>query len=168
MSTFVAVNTYTYSVTYVAEKLLLSLKEIIRESGLSPEKLTSEWAVLQLGFKTWLETRDLQRVTLEVYDPANNSLINRWDFDIEYGLVGDGTMWVDTENIRYHIKKAGYWPSQCNYSVIVTTKPGRPNVAGWSSCSFRSTDGMSRYSIGTAIDGDNGLGSRAYYWRKAS
>ena len=54
MSTFVVVNTYTHSVTYVTDKMLMSLKEIIRCSGLSPEKFVADWKVLQRGISTWL------------------------------------------------------------------------------------------------------------------
>lgn len=166
MSTFVAVNTYTHSVTYVADKMLLSLKEIIRASGLSPEKLASDWKVLHAGIKTWLESRDLESVILEVFDPRSDRLIGRWDFDISYGWTGDGEMFVDTEDINYHIRKAGQWPSQCEYQVIVTTKPGRPSVNGWNSTTLRSTEGFVRQSIGTTIDA-NGLKSGTGYWRKA-
>jgi len=65
MSTNVVVNTYSHSVTYVTDKMLMSLKEIIRCSGLSPEKLTSEWSILHRGIKAWIETKDLERVTLD-------------------------------------------------------------------------------------------------------
>ncbi len=34
MSTFVAVNTYTHSVTYVTDNILRSLQDIVRLSGL--------------------------------------------------------------------------------------------------------------------------------------
>jgi Bacterial HORMA domain 2 len=49
MSTFTTVNTYTHSVTYVANKLLQCLKDIVRLSGLNPEKLTNDWTVLERG-----------------------------------------------------------------------------------------------------------------------
>lgn len=166
MSTFVSVNTYTHSVTYVADNMLRSLKEIIRESGLSPEKLANEWAVLQRGISKWLETRHLEKVVLEVYAPGDGSLVGRWDFEISYGAQGDGSMWVNTEDIKYHIRKAGQWPSTCDYVVITTTKTGRPDVTGWTSASFRSTEGFVRQAIGTTIDG-NGLSSGTAYWRRA-
>jgi len=166
MSTLVVVNTYAHSVTYVADNMLMSLKEIVRESGLSPEKLTSEWGVLQRGISHWLESRHLERVVLEVYNPTTNALIGRWDLDISYGSQGDGSMWVNTDDIKYHIRKAGQWPSGCDYRVMTTTKVGRPDVPGWSTSSFRSTEGFVRQSIGTTIDG-NGLGAGAAYWRKA-
>lgn len=167
MSTFVVVNTYTHSVTYVTDKMLMSLKEIIRCSGLSPEKLVNNWKNLQRGISTWLNSRDLEAVHLEVYNPDNNDLIGRWDFDIYYGSSGDGGMWVNTDDIRYHIRKAGQWPSLCEYEVLLTTKPDRPDVEGWRRGSFRSTEGFVRQSLGTTIDG-NGISTGTAYWRKVT
>lgn len=167
MSTFVVVNTFTHSVTYVTDKMLMSLKEIIRCSGLSPEKFVADWKVLQDGISTWLNSRDLEAVHLEVFNPKTDALIGRWDFDIHFGSSGDGGMWVDTDDIKYHIRKAGQWPSNCDYRVILTTKPGRPNVKGWSTTSFRSTDGFVRQSLGTTIDG-NGISTGTAYWRKVT
>lgn len=164
MSTCVVVNTYTHSVTYVTDKMLMSLKEIIRCSGLSPEKLADDWSVLHRGISAWLNTRDLERVVLEVYNPKTDALIGRWDFDIHYGSTGDGGMWVNSDEIKYHIRKAGQWPAACDYRIVVTTKPGRPSVVGWSDATLRSTDGFVRQSIGTTIDG-NGLKSGTSYWR---
>lgn len=165
MTTFVNVNTYTHSVTYVSDKMLKSLKDIILSSGLSPEKLTRDWEVLSRGIKTWLNTKDLESVHLEVYNPLTDKLIGRWDFEMYYGYSGDGAFWVDTDAINYHIIKAGVWPSNCDYRIVVTNKPGRLDVAGWSSATLRTTDGFVRQSIGTTIEG-SGLSSGASYWRK--
>ena len=165
MSTSVAVNTYTHSVTYVTDKLLSSMKLIILLSGLSPEKLTTEWAVLERGIKRWLETQDLEELHLEIYDPKNQNLVLLWDFEVSYGYTGDGTFWADPAAIRYHIQKAGVAPQTCNYRIVATTKLGRPEVIGWTSTTLRSTDGFVRQSIGTTIDG-SGLSGGAAYWRK--
>lgn len=164
MSTFVAVNTYTHSVTFVTDKMLMSLKEIIRCSGLSPEKLASEWKILHRGISSWLNSRDLEQVILEVYNPATDSLVGRWDFDLCYGWSGDGGMWVNTDNIRYHILKAGQWPAACDYRIVLVTKRGRPDVEGWNAATLRSTDGFVRQSLGTTIDAD-GLKTGTAYWR---
>ncbi|HMO87455.1 MAG TPA: hypothetical protein PKC18_21290 [Lacipirellulaceae bacterium] len=167
MSTHVVVNTFTHSVTYVTDKMLMSLKDIIRCSGLSPEKLTADWKDLQRAISAWLNSRDLEGVHLEVFNPRTNALIGRWDFNIYFGSAGDGDMWVNTDDIKYHIRKAGQWPSECDYRVILTTKPGRPDVAGWSKTTFRSTDGFVRQSLGTTIDG-NSIRTGTAYWRKAT
>lgn len=167
MSTVTTTYTYAQAVTYVTDKMLNSLKEIIRLSGLSPEKLTSNWDVLERGIKMWLITGHLQQVHLEVYNPRTDALIGRWDFEVFYGFNGESTLWADAESIKYAIKKAGTWPSTCEYCIVVTNQPGRPDIDGWSKTTLRSTDGFIRQSIGTTING-SGLTTGTGYWRKAS
>jgi hypothetical protein len=167
MSTLVSVNTYAHSVTFVTEKILTSLKRIILWIGLDPAKLISDWGVLESGIKIWLNSKHLEMLTLEVYRPGGGTLVNRWDFDIEYsfGSGDDGAMWVDPDAIRNVIKKCGFDPSGCDYRIIATTKSGRPDVAGWGAATLLSTDGFGRHSVGTTI-GANPLGTRTVYWRK--
>jgi hypothetical protein len=169
MNTFVFINTYTHSVTYMADKMLHSLHQIIRESGLNPEKLTDDWNILQRGISTWLGSGHLETLTLEVYDPRFGfplGLVGRWDFEIYYGTAGDGAMWVNTEDIKYHIRKAGQWPSLCDYRIIISTKPNEPYVNGWSDTQMRSTAGFVQQSIGTTIDGNGHISAGSAYWRK--
>jgi hypothetical protein len=165
MSTVVAVNTYTHSVTYVTDKLLSSIKNIIRMSGLSPEKLTGEWGVLERGLKVWLANEQLEQVILEVYMMGTTRLVGRWDFEVYYGFHGDGAFWMDPDILKYHIQKHGLWPSQCDYAITVTTKSGSTQVSGWGPATLLSTEGFVKQSIGTVLDG-SGLSSGAGYWRK--
>jgi hypothetical protein len=170
MSTFVTVNTYAHSATHVADNMIHSLHQIIRESGLSPEKLVGEWKSLRLAISTWLNSKHLDMVVLEVHDPRYtipDGLVGRWDFDIYYGSAGDGGMWVNTDDIKYHIRKAGLWPSGCDYRVLLQNHPGAPSVAGWSGTQYYSTDGFVRQSIGTTIDGNGYISAGSAYWRKA-
>ena len=41
--TSVTVNTYTHSVTYLADNILKSFKDVIRLSGLDPGRLVADW-----------------------------------------------------------------------------------------------------------------------------
>lgn len=167
MSTFVVVNTYAHSVTYVTDNILRCLQDIVRQSGLSPGKIASDWEVLERGIKTWIDTKDLEELTLEVFNPKDDKLIGRWDFTIYYGYTdGSGSFYVDTEQVKYAIRKAGVWPSEANYRIVADTKPGRPDVAGWSKTTYRSTEGFVKQSIGTTIEGA-GLSAGASYWRLA-
>lgn len=162
----VAVYSYTQSVTYVADNILRSLKDIIRLSGLDPSKLVGEWNVLLRGISKWIESKHLETVTLEIYDPATDTLVTRWDIGVVYTWSLDaGTFWTDTDQLRLAIKKAGLAPSQADYRVKVHNKDGRPDVDGWSKCSYLSTDGMVRQSLGTTVE-HNGLGANTSYWRK--
>ena len=166
MTTSVTVNTYTHSVTYVADNILKSLKDIIRLSGLNPSNFASSWDINNRGLTSWLGSQDLETVVLEIYNPKTSSLILRWDIDIVYGWSsGEGSFWTDTDQLAYHIRKAGVAPADASYEVILRCKPGRPDVAGWSPCGMRSTDGMVRQSLGSTIE-HQGLGGSAAYWRK--
>lgn len=163
----VAVFSYTQSVVYVADNILKSLKDIIRLSGLDPTKLVNDWAVLLRGLSAWIESRHLESVTLEIFDPKTDGLLFRWDIEVVYTWdVSAGTFWTDTDQLKWAIKKAGLVPSQADYRVSVHNKPGRPDVSGWSSCTLRSTDGMVRQSLGTTVE-HNGLSANTTYWRKA-
>jgi len=163
----VAVYSYTQSVTYVADNILKSLKDIILHSGLDPDKLVGDWKVLVRGVSTWIESKHLETVTLEIYDPSSNKLVTRWDVSVSYSWSFDaGNFWTDTDQLRYAIKKAGLVPAQADYRVVVSNKDGRPNVEGWSKCTLRSTDGMVRQSLGATVE-HNGLSANAAYWRTA-
>ena len=164
--TTVTVYSYTHSVTYVADNILKSLKDIIRLSGLDPAKFASDWETHLLAVKTWLETGDLRKVTLEIFDPANNTLIIRWDLDIAYGWSSDdGSFWTDTDQLKYAIAKQGLMPSQAGYRLVLDAKPGRPDVLGWGKTAYRSTEGMVKQSLGATLS-HSGLGAQGGYWRK--
>jgi hypothetical protein len=165
--TNVVVNTYTHSVTYVADNILKSLKDIIRLSGLDPSEFVGDWELHMRGVQTWLNTGDLETVELEIYDPKTDALIFRWDIDIAYGRSGgDGSFWTDTEQLKYAIKKAGLVSSEARYRLLLQNKPGRPDVVGWSKASSRTTEGMVRQSLGTTVE-HSGLGASTSYLRRA-
>lgn len=166
MSTFAVSTTYTYAhtVTHVTTKMLLLLKEIIREIGLDPAAFVSDWSTYESAVSAWLSSGHLNTVTLDVFNTRTGKLVTRWELDVVYSTVGDGSLWVDTDAIRYHIAKAGVAPSGCSYDITLRTANGRPDVAGWGPCSIRPTDDLRRYSIGATLGGD-GLAAETSYWR---
>jgi len=162
----VATYSYTHSVTYVADNILKSLKDIIRLSGLDPSGFVDDWATNLLALKTWLDSEDLEKVILEIYNPSSNNLITRWDIDVVYSWTSDdGSFWTDTDQLKYAILKAGVLPSLAKYTLLLKTKPGRPDVPGWSKSSYRSTEGMVKQSLGSTVE-HSGLGAQAGYWRQ--
>jgi HORMA domain-containing protein len=166
MSTCVSVNTYTYSVIYVTEEMMRSLKDIIQLSGLSLTNILNRWESVENAIHTWLSSKTLEKVTLEVYSATTNKLVVRWDFDIEYSYSSgdDGSLWADADAIRHAIQKAGAFASTCRYEFKLFAPRGS-SVAGWGPGSYRSTDGFSRYCVGTTI-GANSLASTTSFWRK--
>lgn len=166
--TTVSVYSYTHSVTYVAGNILRSLKEIIRLSGLDPGHLAGQWEVLLAGISTWIQSKHLETVTLEIYDPVSDALIVRWDIEVSYSWNADaGSFWTDIDALKYAIRKTGLLPSQARYRVLVAYKAGRPDVQGWSDTSFRPIDGMVRQSLGATIE-HNGLGAATSYLRRTT
>ena len=166
MNTSVIVNTYSHSVTYVAENLQKTLKNIVVLSGLDPGQMIEGWASTNLAISTWMQSKDLEKITLEIFKPTNNELVGRWDIEIAYGWsADDGRFWVDTEQIKTAIRKAGVHPSSCGYALLLKTKPGRPDVAGWGTGSYRSTDGFVKQSLGGTVQ-HSGLGADASYYRR--
>lgn len=145
--------------------MLLILKEIIREIGLDPSHFIDDFGTYEDAVSTWLSSRHLQRITLEVYDPRTDALATRWDIDVVYSTVGDGKLWVDTAAVRYAILKQGMAPAACSYDIKLKNTPGRPDVSGWGPSDFRSTDGFRRYSTGATVGG-NGLAAQTAYWSR--
>ncbi|HEY0395668.1 MAG TPA: hypothetical protein VGD01_14310 [Candidatus Elarobacter sp.] len=164
----VAVYSYTHSVAYVADNILKSLKDIVRESGLDPALFAADWQLYLNGIQTWLESGHLKTVSLEIYNPRTNALITRWDLEIAYSwTTGDGGFFTDTEQLKYAIRKAGVAPSEARYRLMVDhTNSGYPRVSGWSATTHRSTAGMVRQSLGATID-HSGLGASTSYLRRA-
>ncbi len=169
-ATTVRVNTTTYTTTYVAGNLLRSLKQLITGCGLDPHRLVgADYTTLELGIKTWLDSRHLEAVTLEVFKPGTGALVGRFDFGIDYGYgaADDGGFWLDSDSVAFAIRKSGVSAADCDYRILADNKPGRPDVAGWSTTSYRFTDGFTCHAVGTAIGaGSVGVGI-TYYARNS-
>jgi len=96
----------TQSVTYVADNILKSLKDIIRLSGMDPSNFVSDAAVNMRGIKTWLETGDLEKIMLDIYNPSTDALLFRWEIDVSYGWSsGDGSFYTDTEQLKFNFQQ---------------------------------------------------------------
>src|SRR5438477_11800130 len=150
MSTYVSVNTYTHSVTYVTQQMIRSLKEIIKWTGLDPNRLFGSWETIENGIVAWLGSRHLQLVALEIFNPRTDALIGRWDFELNYsyGSEDDGSMWVDTDAIKYALAKCGAIPFTCDYAIKVQNSQDAQSVIGWSSTTWRSTERFIMHSVG--------------------
>ena len=165
MTTAVHVNTQTYSTTHVAVNLVRGLKQLITGCGMDASKLLGCWRTVELGVATWLRYSQLERLTLEVYDPNTNVLVTRFDFDIDHGYYpgGDGELWLDPETVAYAIRKAGAVPSKCSYDIFARTTPGSVKVDGWGAGTLRSTSGLRRRGVGATVGGCS-LGATLNYW----
>ncbi len=166
-----SVSTFTYTrthtATYVADNMRNQLKRIIQAAGLSPEGLIDDWETTGAAVRTWLESGDLEQVTLEFFKPGSDKLEARWDFEVTYGGSGvDDDMWVARDHLARTIAKAGQPAAGCRYRVVRKARPGRPHVHGMVDTNFRPTDGFTTRAAGTSIaTADIMAGLR--YWRPA-
>lgn len=166
MST-VTVSTSVYSATHVATNMLRGLKQIVAGCGLDTSKLVAQWSVLEAGVAAWVNSRDLEELVLEVWDAKSPSgLIGRFDFTLDYSYYGsgDGDLWLDPDTVAWAIRKNGSYPSDCDYRIVADTAPGAAHVDGWSSTTLRSTGGLRRHSVGTALGGGS-MGASLSYWK---
>jgi Bacterial HORMA domain 2 len=164
MNVSTTVYTHVNVAAYITDKMLLSLGNIIRDSGLNMQKFVNQRDNCEIGIKTWLASGHLEKVILEVFDPLTNALVKRWDFHLYVDGDDELGFWFDPDDIRYHLLKAGKVPSKCGYTIVVVTKPGRPNIPGWSRCDLRDTSRLRQFCLGTTISADK-TGTRTSYWR---
>jgi hypothetical protein len=155
---------YTHSVTYVASKMLASMKDIIRDIGLNPSHLVKLWTTYEHGLTIWLSGRHVEGMILEVFDQATDKLITRWDIDVEYEPFEEEIFWADTAEVKREIERTGRVPSSCQYRILVSTGPNAPDIPGWTRVPLRSTDGLTRNVLGATVRATGISGSTAH-WR---
>jgi hypothetical protein len=152
--TSVAVNTYTHSVTYVADNILKSFKDIIRLSGLDPAKFVDDWECEHAGAQDVAGTGDLESVVLEVFNPKTDALIVRWDIDVVYGwspataVSGPTPSSSNTTSARPALRRAR---RQLRHPAAEQS-PAAPTWTAGEGQPIRSTDGMVRHSLGSTIE----------------
>lgn len=170
MSTLVHANVFAYTATHVATGLLRSLKKLIAGCGLDVNRMVNDWEVLERGLATWLESRQLESLVLEVFDPIDpyDDRRGRFDFTINYAYYqgGDGEFWLDPDAVRLAIMKNGSFPSRCDYRIVAMTTPSAQPVDGWGDTTPRPTTGMTKHTTGTAIGGGPVGVALAYYRRR--
>lgn len=142
-----------------------SLQVILIKAGLDLDNFLGGWDSTETAIKTWLTSKHLEKLTLEIYDPSTDQLLTRWDLTVDYttGSSADGTFWEDSDALAFAIRKCGKIPSNCKYDLLILNKTGRPDVPGWVASKYRSTQGLTNRSIGTTADA-GGLGTGATFW----
>jgi hypothetical protein len=167
MGTYAYSQSYalTHSIVFMSDNLRNSLREVIRENGLSPEKLMQDWEVIERGIKTWLESGHLTSIVVEFFRPGASTASARWDFPVSYTGSGvDDDMWLDKAYLRQLIAKAAKPSWDCTYRILLCTSTGAPSVSGFSCCPFLSTGQLSARQSGTVIATGH-MTAGATYWR---
>lgn len=155
----------THSIRFMADNLLNLLRDLIRENGLSPDKLAGDRDDLVRAITAWLTSGHLEKVVIEFYRPGAQVADARWDFPVAYTGSGvEDDMWRDKNYLRQLIAKAKRPASDCSYRVVLFHSPGARHVDGFSSCTMRGTGTLVARQAGTTIATGH-LTAGAIYWR---
>jgi hypothetical protein len=156
---------HTHNIVFLSDNLRNTLREVIRENGISPDKLMQDWATIERGMKAWLQSGHLNNIVVEFFKPAASASSARWEFPI--GYTGSGVhddMWLDKTYLRQLIAKSARPSTDCTYRIILCTDAGRPYIEGFSDCSFLSTGNLAARQAGTVIATGH-MTAAVTYWR---
>jgi hypothetical protein len=150
---------------FLRENIRTTLRELIRENGLNPEKLVQDWRIIERGIETWLRSGHLNKIVIEFYKPGRSQVSARWDLPITYSGSGvDDDMWLDKGYLRQLISKSARPSVDCTYRVLLCKDPGADYVAGFVDCSFLSTAALVARQAGTVIATAH-MTAGVAYWR---
>jgi hypothetical protein len=155
-----------HSEKFVADSMRNALRDIIREHGLSPDRLMEMWAAwIEKGVRAWLESGHLTAIIIEFFEPGASAITTRWDFPVTYTGSGvEDDMWTDKSYLRQLIAKAPRPTARCTYRVLLNRAPGFPAVDGIVNVSFLSTGEMVPRPAGTIVATGH-IMAAATYWR---
>jgi hypothetical protein len=157
--------TYTHAIVFLSDNLRNTLREVIRENGISPNKLMQDWETIELGIRTWLQSGHLNNIVVEFFKPGASESSARWEFPIGYAGSGvQDDMWLDKNYLRQLIAKSARPSTDCTYRILLCTNPGKPYVDGFSDCPFLSTGNLAARQAGTVI-ATGYMTAAVTYWR---
>lgn len=157
--------TQTHSIVFLSDNLRNTLREVIRENGISPDKLVQDWGTIERGIKTWLQSGHLNNIVVEFFKPGATASSARWEFPIGYAGSGvDDDMWLDKNYLRQLIAKSARPTPGCTYRILLCTNPGKPHVDGFVDCAFLSTGSLAARQAGTVIATGH-MTAAVTYWR---
>ena len=163
----IGVNIAVYPITYVSNEILNSLIRIVDKRGLGLDYINHNKTTIADGLFTWLGTRHLEKVVLEVYDSGRDGVLERYDMSFEYSSVvpstSDSVFETNLKKLEEFLEKLPSLPLDANYRVVVVLGDGAPDVPGWSPTSLRSVDHLKNQKLGGFIRADY-IGAAMEYW----
>jgi len=155
--------TQAHSIVFLSDNLRNTLREVIRENGLSPNM--QDWETIERVIQTWRRSGHLNNIVVEFYKPRALVSSARWEFPIGYvGSGVDDDMWLDKNYLRQLIAKSARPSTDCTYRILLCTDAGAPPVAGFVKCSFLSTGQLAARQAGTVIATGH-ITAGVTYWR---
>jgi hypothetical protein len=163
-SVYATAYSRTQTAIYVSDKLRNFLKLLVNRYGLDPQGVVDAWSGwVDRAARSYLESGQLTSIVIEFFRPGATQASARWDFPIRYDGNGVDEMWVDRAFVEGALAKATAPPPGCVYRILLSTKPGTPDIAGVTSTNFLSTTGLTAREAGTVIATPDLMASARYY-----
>ena len=154
-----------HSIVFFSDNVRNTLREVIRENGISPDNLMQGWTTIERGIRTWLASGHLNNIIVEFFRPGASVSSARWEFPVGYSGSGvDDDMWLDKNYLRQLIAKSARPTTDCVYRVVLFTDSGRPSVEGFVDCTLLSTGALAARQAGTVIATGH-MTAAVTYWR---
>ena len=67
--------TQTHSIVFLSDNLRNTLREVIRENGISPSRLMQDWGTIERGIQTWLRFRASEQHRRRVFQARSGGVI---------------------------------------------------------------------------------------------
>jgi hypothetical protein len=162
-ATTVSAYARTHTAAFVSDKMRNLMKILVQYHNLDPTALMDAWSDwVDRAARTWLESEHLQKFIIEFYKPGTTVALARWDFPIRYDGNGVDEMWLDRQFMQQSFAKSAAPPPGCIYRILLLA-PGGASVAGVSTCSYLSLNGLVAREAGTVIATPDIMASMTYY-----
>lgn len=166
VQTSIGVKVWTQSTIYVANEIQRALIEIPSMRGLDTGYMTSNLQIISKGLQTWICTRDLKRVHLEIFHPTTDKAVETWQMGLSYETSGTGKtneFRTDMDKLKDFASKLGKLKAGCCYRVVVDLEDGAPHVEGWAPTTLRDISHLIKKNFGAFI-GTPKIGVEMEYW----
>ena len=162
--TNVKVQAHIHSTVYVANELIRIAQAVIDARSLPTDYMHQHGTLFTESFRYWLAGRHLERMTIEVYDPTSDQLIERFDLALDYGRSADDEYFETLiDKVEASLAGLGVLPPGCRYRVIVSLADGAPDLPGWQSTEYRDASHLRQQNIGLVI-GAPRIGVSMDFW----
>ncbi|MFC7078316.1 hypothetical protein [Haloarcula halophila] len=164
---------WTETANFVVNSTVGFLFDYAQARGLGTDRISNKREELESALYTYLNTRHLRRVSIEVYEEGagkDDEAIERFDltFDVkdpdnlsddEIKKLQDRDFNQYRKDVMSQLQDLDSLPSNVNYRILIwcvsenDLGQPKPDVKGWSSTTARSTDHLSKKNLGDDEDG---------------
>ena len=152
--TDVRIRTQTRSVVFVCNEMIRILVETVRARGLPLDYLQRNHELFSASFRTWLAGRWLNHLTVEVYDPKNDRLVEKYILGVAYEPEAEGEEVFESSmnKLQSELTRLRDLRPGCRYEVLVNLSKDAPDLPGWSKKQLRDASHLCQQDLGAMLN----------------